>query len=77
MSNYLQSKSVFDALSFLNGDSSVSIGGEKAAQRVAEEHLIDAALRNVKLPDGLLARLGKLAYVMSDDARDQVDWLGC
>jgi hypothetical protein len=79
MSNNLNlpSKSVLDALSLLNGNSDLSVTSEAAAQRVAEELLIDAALRNVKLPDGFLTRLGKLAYAMPDDTADQVDWLGC
>ena len=41
------------------------------------DRAIDAALRGVPLPDGLLSRLGRLAYTMSDEAADQVDYLGC
>jgi hypothetical protein len=77
MANNLQSKSIFDALSFLNGDANLSFASETAAERAAEERAVDYALRNVQLPDGLLTRLGKLVYTMSDDAADQVDWLGC
>ena len=38
---------------------------------------IDAALRSVPLPDGMLSRLGKLVYTVSDEATDHVDYLGC
>ena len=41
------------------------------------DRTIDAALRNVPLPDGMLSRLGRLVYTMSDEAADQVDYLGC
>ena len=77
MSYNLQSKSAFDALSILNGDASFAIAGETPAQRAAEERAVDLALRNVQLPDGLLTRLGKLAYTIPDESADQVDWLGC
>jgi hypothetical protein len=38
---------------------------------------LDAALRSVPLPQGLLTRLSLLAYTVPDDAADRVDWLGC
>jgi hypothetical protein len=38
---------------------------------------IDAALRSVPLPEGMLNRLKRLVYSMSDEAADQVDYLGC
>lgn len=38
---------------------------------------VDAALRSVPLPDGFLTRLKKLAYTVSDEAADQMDYLGC
>jgi hypothetical protein len=43
----------------------------------AEDSAIDMALCAVPLPDGLMTRLGMLAFTMTDDAPDQVDWLGC
>jgi hypothetical protein len=43
----------------------------------AADMAIDAALRNVPLPDGLFTRLSALAYAVPDDAADQIDWLGC
>jgi hypothetical protein len=77
MSYNLQSKSIFDALSFLDADATLPFSGETAAQRAAEERAVDYALRDVQLPDGLLARLGKLVYTMPEDSIDQIDWLGC
>jgi hypothetical protein len=41
------------------------------------DRAIDAALRSVPLPDGLLARLGQMARTMSDEVSDAVDYLGC
>jgi hypothetical protein len=38
---------------------------------------IDAALRTVPLPDGMLTRLSMIIRNMPDDAPDQVDWLRC
>ena len=42
-----------------------------------EDRAIDAALRSVPLPEGLMTRLGRLAFTMPEEAPDQVDWLGC
>jgi hypothetical protein len=77
MSNYLPAKSVFDSLPFFHGESALPFAGDSAASRAAEERLVDSALRNVQLPEGLLTRLGKLVYSMPDESVDQVDWLGC
>lgn len=77
MSYNLQSKPVFDALSFLDADAALCFAGETSAQRAAEERAVDFALRNVQLPHGLLTRLGKLVYAMSDETTDSADWLGC
>ena len=41
------------------------------------DNSIDAALRSVPLPDGFLSRLTNLAYTVSDEAIDSVDYLGC
>jgi hypothetical protein len=43
----------------------------------AADSAIDDALRSVPLPQGLLSRLGLIAYTAPDDAADKVDWLGC
>ena len=41
------------------------------------DRAIDAALKSVPLPDGLLSRLGLMVSTMSDDVSDAVDYLGC
>ncbi len=38
---------------------------------------LDHALRSVPLPDGLMARLRKLVFTMSDECTDRMDYLGC
>ena len=38
---------------------------------------IDAALRSVSLPNGLLVRLNALIAVIPDDVTNHADWLGC
>lgn len=38
---------------------------------------VDAALRSVPLPEGLLARLQRMVLAMPDESADQVDYLGC
>lgn len=43
----------------------------------AADSAIDEALRSVPLPQGLLTRLGMIAYTAPDDTADMVDWLGC
>jgi hypothetical protein len=45
--------------------------------RQPPDRAIDDALRSVPLPQGLLTRLGLIAYSIPEDAADQVDWLGC
>jgi hypothetical protein len=41
------------------------------------DRAIDAALRSVPLPDGLMTRLGMFVYTLPDNAADQADYLGC
>jgi hypothetical protein len=67
----------FSDLSFLDPDSAVPMRGEAIRNIAAANHAIDAALRNVQLPSGLMTRLGKLAFTVPDETADQVDWLGC
>lgn len=38
---------------------------------------VDAALRSVPLPDGMLTRLQRLAFTMPDEAAGRMDYLGC
>jgi hypothetical protein len=56
----------------LYGRSAPNLTGPKAVDAA-----IDAALRSVPLPDGLMTRLGMLVFLMPDEATDPVDWLGC
>jgi hypothetical protein len=77
MSYYFHSKTVFDHGAFANGDATLPIAGEPARNGAAVDHAVDAALRSVPLPDGLMTRLGKLVYTMPEETADQRDWLGC
>jgi hypothetical protein len=43
----------------------------------AVDRAVDAALRSVPIPDGMLTRLGLLVLTMSDEQADRVDYLGC
>jgi hypothetical protein len=58
-----------------------STGGGAVDDRLPHTHsvdmAIDAALRSVPLPDGLLTRLDKFVHAMTDGATDSVDYLGC
>jgi hypothetical protein len=38
---------------------------------------VDAALRSVPLPDGMLNRLKRMAFTMPDETAGQMDYLGC
>ena len=41
------------------------------------DRAIDAALKCVPLPDGLLSRLGLMVSTMPEELSDPVDYLGC
>ena len=41
------------------------------------DNAVDAALRSVPLPDGMLNRLKRMAFTMPDEAAGQIDYLGC
>ena len=47
-----------------------------AGQSESPDRAIDAALRKVPLPEGLLVRMTMLAVNLPDDKTDQVDYLG-
>ena len=54
------------------------LSSREIPQQVAQaDDAIDAALRCVPLPDGLLSRLGMIVRVMPDESAGQQDWLGC
>jgi hypothetical protein len=38
---------------------------------------VDAALRSVPLPDGMLSRLQRMAFSMPDETAGRMDYLGC
>jgi hypothetical protein len=77
MSYHFDSRSFFDSQSLTGGDSPFSITSEPGHHRIASEHAIDSALRNVPLPEGMMARLAKLAHSLPNESADQVDYLGC
>jgi hypothetical protein len=58
----------------LNGGGAV---GERLPLALSADTTIDAALRSLPLPDGLLTRLDQFVHAMTDDAADSVDFLGC
>jgi hypothetical protein len=60
-----------------NGSGSCRSTANARSSDHSEDSAIDKALCAVPLPDGLMTRLGLLAYTMPEDAPDQVDWLGC
>jgi len=74
--SYTFSKPVLSA-ELLGGHTVNGFDGDGNAQAHSTDRAIDSALRSVPLPDGLLTRLGLLAYSMPDEAADQVDYLGC
>jgi len=77
MSQYLHSRSFFDSFTVPNHEAVFPVAGEPVRQRVAADHVVDSALRNVPLPDGMMVRLEKLVRILPDDHADEVDWLGC
>jgi hypothetical protein len=75
--SFHSSRSDFEHYEILPANSVTPIDAQsrKAAQRA--DRAIDAALRSVPLPAGLMTRLGKLVYTMPDETAEHVDWLGC
>jgi len=74
--NYLHTKPMFDALAFIQSNVASPSAGEWL-QRAAADVTIDATLQDVTLPEGLMTRLGSLAYSVPDGSADQADFLGC
>ena len=77
MSYHLNSRSIFDPLSLTGGDMPFSVTNEPGHHRIASEHAMDSALRNVPLPEGMMTRLAELAQSLPNESADQVDYLGC
>ncbi len=77
MMSYLYSGSAFDQHEFLHEIETSPSDEQRARSAPSADLAIDAALRSVPLPDGLITRLGMLVYTMPDETADQVDYLGC
>jgi hypothetical protein len=67
----------YDHQPFLDGRGLPPLLRELASNSGQSNRTIDAALRSVPLPDGLMTRLGHLIVTMPDESADYVDWLGC
>ena len=75
--SYPHSKSFFSSTNFvLPADSLAAPDGSPTFVR-STDRAVDAALRDVPLPEGLMLRLSQLASTMSDEVSDSVDYLGC
>jgi hypothetical protein len=77
MMSYSHSSSAFDQRELIHDPSALGRNDQSSKPRHAADRAIDAALRSVPLPDGLMMRLRKLVYAMPDETADQVDCLGC
>jgi hypothetical protein len=75
--SFFHSHPVYNHGAFASGDSSSPFGNDIRPHVQTEDRAIDAALRSVPLPEGLMTRLGMLVYAVADETADQVDWLGC
>ena len=75
---HFYSRPVFDGDRFADSDDLLPpMGGfTPKSEGQSTDRLIDSKLRSVPLPEGLMVRLANLAVTLSDDATDQVDYLG-
>ncbi len=74
---YFYSKPMFGGDRFTDSDDLLPMFGGFAPVGPTPDRAIDSALRSVPLPEGLMTRLGMLAYTIPDESSDQVDYLGC
>ncbi len=74
--SYSSSLSAFDHYEFFSDKPVARVDGQPSKSGWATDGAIDAALRSVPLPQGLMTRLGKLVYTMPDESADHMDWLG-
>lgn len=75
--SYPHSKTFLSSVTFTtSADTIAPLHGSLAFIRPGDG-AIDAALRNVPLPEGLMRRLGQLAGSLSDGVSDSIDYLGC
>jgi hypothetical protein len=77
MMSYLHSGSAFDRHEFVHELETSRNQEQPMRSAGAADRALDAALRSVPLPDGLITRLGMFVYTMPDETADQVDCLGC
>ena len=75
--SYLYSKCQFDSFSLTRGDLHPPLAGAADPHKTDADHVIDAALRSVPLPEGMMTRLAWLAFDATDETADQSDYLGC
>ncbi len=71
---YFYSRPLFGGDRFTDSDDLLPPAGGFPVVGAGEspERVIDAALRNVPLPEGLMVRMSMLAVTLPDDATDQV-----
>jgi hypothetical protein len=79
---HFYSRPLFGGDRFADSDDLLPLMGgftpkSEKSEAQSADRLIESKLRNVPLPEGLMVRLANLAVTLSDDATDQVDYLGC
>jgi hypothetical protein len=76
---HFYSRPLFGGDRFTDSDDSLPpVGGfPPVGAGESPDRVIDSALRNVPMPEGLMVRMSMLAVTLPDDATDQVDYLGC
>jgi hypothetical protein len=70
-------KSAADGDAHLHGFALPHSRDETRSAIQAVDRAVDAALRSVPIPDGMLSRLGLLVLTIADEQVDSVDYLGC
>lgn len=75
--SYLHSKPILIGNAFR--DPSEPMGAPDGAVPFVQsaDRTIEAALKSVPLPEGLMSRLKAMAMTMTDEVSDSVDYLGC
>jgi hypothetical protein len=66
-----------DGDAHLHGFALPHSGDETRSAMQAVDRAVDAALRSVPIPEGMLSRLGLLVLTIPDEQLDSVDYLGC
>jgi hypothetical protein len=75
--SYPHSKTFLSSNTFTTlADTTAALDGSMTFIR-SGDRVIDAALRNVPLPEGFMRRLGQLAGSLSEGVSDSIDYLGC